>query len=103
MKALLLLLSVSLPSLAYAGDDAFDCVKKHGSAIFECTVKKDKVTVESVQINGGECVSPRINAKELKKGDKFTLPYMDYSDMCFYLRKVMIKTSDGKTQTFLPM
>ncbi|GLI95352.1 hypothetical protein LMG27198_43440 [Methylocystis echinoides] len=56
-----------------------------------------------MQINGGECVSPRIRAKELKKGDKFTVPYMDYSDMCFYSGKVTIKTSDGKRQTFFPM
>jgi hypothetical protein len=98
----LLLLFVLAPSLAYA-DGAFDCSKTHGSAIFECTVKKDKVRVELVEINGGECISPKIDTKVLKKGDKFSLPNMDYSDMCFYLRKVTIRTVEGKTQTFLAM
>lgn len=106
MKKLLLAL-VLLPSFAHAGDDAVDCGKKEGGVV-KCEVKKDKVIIDSIVVNGGDCpVSDKDKALHhaYKKGDKFTVPGQSKDfppgfDDCSYLREVTIKTHDGKKKTF---
>ena len=57
MKKFLPLLALILsPAFAHA-EEAFDCSKKFDGEV-ECKVKKDKVAVKAVAIDGGECVAP---------------------------------------------
>lgn len=103
----LLLLSLLLPSFAYASDDAVDCSKKDG--VVKCTVKKDHVIVDAISVNGDECAvpaDPKIFHHAFNKGDKFSVPVTNgdsvlpiYGD-CGYVRIVTIKTHDGKKKTF---
>ncbi len=94
MKKFALLFAL-IPSFAYASDDAFECGKKDG--VLECKAKKDGVSVNSVDVNGGECApDAKMSHKAMKKGDKFKL---SNSDDCLYVRMITIKTHDGKKQT----
>jgi hypothetical protein len=57
MKKFLPLLALILsPAFAHA-EEAFDCNKKFDGEV-ECKVKKDKVAVKAVAIDGGECAAP---------------------------------------------
>jgi hypothetical protein len=56
MKKLVLLFAL-LPTLAYAGDDAVECAKKSDGSV-KCEVKKDKVVVDAISVNGGDCDVP---------------------------------------------
>lgn len=90
------------PSLAFAGDEAFDCAKKSNGEI-ECKAKRDNVAVDSIKINGGSCESPvheKIHHKVMMKGDKF---YVPGAKDCHYVSGMSIKTHDGKTQHFHAM
>lgn len=98
MKKLLILAALLAPSVAYAGDDAFDCNRKNGD--IECKVKKERVSVKAITLDGGDCNVPQKNkvyGKPMKKDDKFALP--GQSD-CNYVRAFTITTADGKTQVF---
>ena len=64
MKKFALLFAL-IPSFAYASDDAFECGKKDG--VLECKAKKDGVSVDSVDVNGGECAP---DAKMSSQGDE---------------------------------
>jgi len=105
MKKLLLAV-VLLPSFAYAADDAVDCVKKEGAV--KCEVKKDKVIVDAIEVNGGDCPvsdKDKVLHHAYKKGDKFTVPGQSKDfppgfDDCSYVREVTVKTHDGKKKTF---
>jgi uncharacterized protein YaiE (UPF0345 family) len=105
MKKLLFVLAI-LPSFAYAADDAVDCAKKDGAV--KCEVKKDKVVVDAITVNGGECPvadSDKVLHHAYNKGDKFTVPAksaypLPGFDDCGYVRAVTIKTHDGKKKTF---
>ncbi|MCC3244507.1 hypothetical protein LG047_04080 [Methylocystis sp. WRRC1] len=99
MKKLLFAVLALAPSVAYAGDEAFDCSKKDGDV--ECKVKKDHVSVKAVTIDGGDCAVPardKAYHKTMAKGDKFKLPG---SHECNYVRAFTITTEDGKTQKFV--
>ncbi|HEY8215005.1 MAG TPA: hypothetical protein VIG36_12840 [Methylocystis sp.] len=100
MKKLLLLTAILFaPAIAWAGDEAFDCNKKFDGEV-ECKVKKDKVAVKAVAIDGGQCAAPndpKVYGKVMNKGDKFKLPG---AHDCFYVSGFTITTSDGKTQKF---
>lgn len=100
MKKLLLLTAILFaPTIASAGDEAFDCSKKFDGEV-ECKVKKDKVAVKAVAIDAGECTAPndpKVYGKVMKKGDKFKLPG---AHDCFYVSGFTITTADGKTQRF---
>jgi uncharacterized protein YaiE (UPF0345 family) len=107
MKKLIFILAL-LPSFAYAGaDDAVECAKKNDGSV-KCEVKKDKVVVDAIEVNGGECAisaQDKVLHHAYNKGDKFTVPAK--SDMpipgldgCSYVREVTIKTHDGKKKTF---
>lgn len=100
MKKLLLLAAILLsPTIAWAGDEAFDC-KKNLDADVECKVKKDKVAVKAVSIDGGQCAAPndpKVYGKVMMKGDKFKLPG---AHDCFYVRGFTITTTDGASQKF---
>ena len=102
----LLFLFVLLPSSAYAGDDAVECSKKEGSV--KCEVKKDKVIVDAIEVNGGDCpvaAGDKVLHHAYNKGDKFTVPAKSDSPLpgfgaCSYVREVTVKTHDGKKKTF---
>ena len=99
MKKLLLLLAL-IPNVAYAGDEAFECTKKHGTGEIQCTAKQDRVAVDSITLNGGDCPSeahPKIHHKVMMKGDKFIVPG---SKECHYVSGMTLKTHHGKTQHF---
>lgn len=100
MKKLLLLTAILIaPAIAWAGDEAFDCNKKFDGEV-ECKVKKDKVAVKAVAIDGGQCAAPndpKVYGKLMNKGDKFKLPG---AHDCFYVSGFTITTTDGKTQKF---
>ncbi|RTL80438.1 MAG: hypothetical protein EKK29_19195 [Hyphomicrobiales bacterium] len=108
MKKFLFLFAL-LPTLAYASDDAVDCAKKNDGSV-KCEVKKDKVVVDAITVNGGGCPVAE-NAEVLHQpynaGDKFTVPAKGGSIVpgfgCGYVRMVTIQTHDGKTKTFGPM
>lgn len=106
-KLQLLFLFALIPAVAYAKDDAVECSKKRDGSV-KCEVKKDKVIVDEIVVNGGGCTIPN-NDKVLhhpyKVGDKFTVPAKSDSplpgfDDCSYVRIVTIKTHDGKKKTF---
>jgi len=105
MKKLLFVLFV-LPSFAFAADDAVECSKKEGSV--KCEVKKDKVIVDAIEVNGGDCpvsASDKVLHHAYNKGDKFTVPAKSDSPLpgfgaCSYVREVTVKTHDGKKKTF---
>ncbi|PPD24698.1 MAG: hypothetical protein CTY30_01510 [Methylocystis sp.] len=97
-KFLPLLALIFSPAFAHA-EEAFDCNKKFDGEV-ECKVKKDKVAVKAVAIDGGECDAPntsKVYGKAMKKGDKFKLPG---ALECFYVSGFTITTTDGKTQKF---
>lgn len=107
MKKFLFLFAI-LPSFAYAGaDDAVECAKKNDGSV-KCEVKKDKVIVDAIEVNGGGCpVAPsdKVLHHAYSKGDKFTVPVKSDSPLpgfgaCSYVREVTVKTHDGKTKTF---
>jgi hypothetical protein len=105
MKKLVFVFAL-VPSFAFAADDAVECAKKHDGSV-KCEVKKDKVIIDEVAVNGGEC--PLADTKVLhhpyKKGDKFSVavksddPLPGFED-CGYIRIVTVKTHDGKKKTF---
>ncbi|WP_442753658.1 hypothetical protein ACNHKD_11680 [Methylocystis sp. JAN1] len=103
----LLLAFVLLPSFAYAADDAVDCAKKHDGSV-KCEVKKDNVVIDAIEVNGGDCPvsgKDKVLHQAYKKGDKFAVPgksdgFPPGFEDCSYLRKVTIKTHDGKKKTF---
>jgi hypothetical protein len=109
MKKLLfaLALTPALCSFAQASDDPLECAKKDGE--LKCEVKKDKYVIDSVTINGGECVVPS-DAKylhhKLKEGEKFTVHAREAADSplpddpCIYVRMVTFKAHGGKKKTF---
>lgn len=91
-----LVLALFVPSLAWAGDDYFECTKHDGEV--HCKAKLDNVAIQSIEINGGKCPSPvneALHHKVMIKGDKFTVPG---SKECHYVSKITIHTHDGKTQ-----
>ncbi len=100
MKKIMLLAAFLLsPTIAYAGDEAFECSKKFDGEV-ECKVKKDKVAVKAVTLDAGECAAPttsKVYGKAMKKGDKFKLPG---TQECFYVSGFTITTTDGKSQRF---
>ncbi|WP_292532784.1 hypothetical protein [Methylocystis sp.] len=100
MKKFLLLTALLFsPTIAWAGDEAFDCNKKFDGEV-ECKVKKDKVAVKAVSIDGGECAAPadsKVYGKVMKKDEKFKLPG---AHDCLYVSGFTITTTDGKTQKF---
>lgn len=103
MKKILLSLLL-LSTMAYAGDEEFDCAKshKHDHAV-ECTAKHDNVAIQSIELNGGNCesaVHPKIHHKVMKKGDKFIVPG---SKECGYVASVIVHTHNGKTEHFYGM
>jgi hypothetical protein len=102
MKKFLLLTAILFsPTIAYAGDEAFECNKEFDGEV-QCKVKKDKVAVKAVTLNDGECATPpdsKIFGKKMKKGDKFKLPG---TQDCFYVSGVTITTTDGKSQWLYP-
>lgn len=93
-----------VPSIAYAGDEQFDCHKSHKlDHAVECTAKQDNVAIQSIEINGGNCeslVHPKIHHKVMKKGDKFIVPG---SKECGYVASVIVHTHNGKTEHFYAM
>jgi hypothetical protein len=108
MKKLVLLFAL-LPTLAYAGDDAVDCVKKSDGSV-KCEVKKDKVVVDAISVNGGDCDVPdgdKVLHHAYNKGDNFKVPVKSDSPIpgfgCSYVRAVKVTTHDGKSKTFAPM
>ncbi len=101
MKKLLPILLLT-STMAYAGDEEFDCHKNHDHAV-ECKAKHDNVAVQSIEINGGSCesvVHPKIHHKVMKSGDKFEVPG---SKECGYVASVSVHTHSGKTQHFNAM
>ena len=97
MKKILLALLL-IPTLAYAGDEEFDCSHKEG--VVECHAKQDGVAIQSIELNGGNCeslVHPKIHHKVMRKGDKFVIPG---SKECGYVAGVKIHTHSGKSQHF---
>ena len=93
-----------LPSIAYAGDEEFECTKNHkqGYAV-ECKAKKNGVAVNSIEINGGECSSPinsKIHHKLMQIGQKFIVPG---SKECGYVAGVTVHTHSGKIEHFTAM
>ncbi|QGM98736.1 hypothetical protein [Methylocystis parvus] len=106
MKKLLLAL-VLFPSFAFAADDAVECSKKHDGSV-KCDVKKDKVVVDAIVVNGGDCPvseKDKVLHHPYNKGDKFTVPGQSKDfppgfDDCSYIREVTVKTHDGKKKTF---
>lgn len=92
-----------IPSIAYAGDEEFDCHKSHTDHSVECTAKKDGVAIQSIEINGGNCLSSvdsKIHHKSMNHGDKFTVPG---SKECGYVAKITVHTHSGKIQHFNAM
>lgn len=109
MKKLLLAfaLTPALACFAYASDDAVECAKKEG--VVKCEVKKDKVVVDAISVNGGDCDVPpndKVLHKAYKKGDKFSVPVKGDPDIppgfdeCGYVRTVTIKMRGGQKKTF---
>lgn len=105
----LLLIATLIPTFAYAGDEPFDCSKKHNTGVIHCTAKQDNVAVDSITLHGGgsplggECASPvdtKLHHKVMMKGDKFDVPG---SKECQYVSGMSIKTHHGKTQHFHAM
>lgn len=109
MKKFIFLFAI-LPTLAYAGDDAVDCVKKNDGSV-KCEVKKDQVVVDAIVVNGGSCVvddNDKVLHHPYKAGEKFTVPAKSDSPLpgfggCSYVRAVTIETHDGKKKTFMPL
>ena len=103
MKKILLALLL-FPTMAYAGDEEFDCHKSLShDFVVECKAKHDNVAVQSIEINGGNCssaVHPRIHHKVMKKGDHFDVPG---SKECGYVASVIVHTHSGKTEHFYGM
>lgn len=101
MKKLLPILLLT-STMAYAGDEEFDCHKNHEHAV-ECKAKRDGVGIKDIQINGDECESvpnSKINHHAIHKGEKFTVPG---SKECFYVRGMTILLEDGNSQHFNAM
>lgn len=109
MKKLLLAFALSplFAAPALASDDPVECAKKEG--VVHCEVKKDKVVVDAISVNGGDCDVPPNNKvlhKAYRKGDKFNVPEMGASDIppgfddCSYVRIVTIKMRGGQKKTF---
>jgi hypothetical protein len=100
MKKILLLSAILLsPTIACAGDEAFDCNKNFDGEV-ECKVKKDKVAVKCVEIDAGLCAAPadsKVYGKVMYKDEKFKLPG---ARDCYYVSGFTITTTDGKTQRF---
>jgi hypothetical protein len=102
----LLFVFALVPTFAFAADDAVDCSKKDGAV--KCEVKKDKVIVDAIVVNGGECAIPansKVYHHAYMKGDKFTVPaksgdILPGFDNCSYVREVVVKTHDGKKKKF---
>jgi hypothetical protein len=100
MKKVLLFLFL-IPSVAYAGDEEFDCHKNKEFAV-ECKAKKDNVAISRAEINGGNCESSaqKLSHKILKNGEKVIIPG---SKECGYVATVTVHTNSGKTQHFYAM
>ena len=100
----IILLALILPSVAYAGDEEFNCAKSHKlDHAVECTAKHDNVAIQSIEINGGSCesqVHPKIHHKVMKQGEHFVVPG---SKECGYVASVIVHTHSGKTQHFYAM
>ena len=100
----ILLFALLLPSVAYAGDEEFDCAKSHKQDhAVECKAKHDGVAIQSIEINGGNCesaVHPKIHHKVMRSGDKFVVPG---SKECGYVASVVVHTHSGKTLHFYAM
>lgn len=108
MKKLLFLFAI-LPTLAHAGDDAVDCAKKNDGSV-KCDVKKERVIVDAIAINGGDCQVPssdKVLNHPYHQGDKFSVPVKSEGlpgfGACSYVSSVTIKTHDGKSKTFAPL
>jgi hypothetical protein len=108
MKKFLFLFAI-LPTLAYAGEDAVECTKKNDGDV-KCEVKKERVVVDAIAINGGDCQVPpsdKILHHPYHQGDKFSVPVkregLPGFAACSYVSSVTIKTHDGKSKTFAPL
>lgn len=92
------------PTLAYAGDEEFDCAKSHKQDhAVECKAKHDNVAIQSIEINGGNCespVHPKIHHKVMKQGEHFIVPG---SKECGYVAGMTVYTHSGKTLHFYAM
>lgn len=108
MKKYLLVFAV-LPTLAHAGDDAVDCSKKNDGSV-KCEVKKERVVVDAISINGGDCQVPssdKVLHHAYHHGEKFSVPVKSEGlpgfESCSYVSSVTVKTHDGKSKTFAPL
>lgn len=93
-----------VPSIAYAGNEEFDCAKSHKlDHAVECKANHDNVAIQSIDLNGGNCesaVHPKIHHKVMKQGDHFVVPG---SKECGYVASVIVHTHSGKTLHFYGM